>query len=161
MTRVSTAVVVAFFMLFLPNPAVAEEPCRETEVRAAVSAFGRAFVEADVSALATFLTANYVHINGRSGSVLNRDDWLRWVESRRAELDSGELVVSTYRIEDVRVELSGDIAVVTGVAFLSGTRNGNALTSQLRFSNVWILKGGTWRRAAFHDSPLPDPESAR
>jgi len=113
MTRLSSATLVTLLLFGSLNPALAEEPCREAEVRAAVSAFGQAFLEADVPALGSVLTRNYVHINGRSGSVLNRDEWLRWVESRRAELDSGDLVVSTYRVEDVRVELSRDTAVVT------------------------------------------------
>ena len=74
----------------MQRQALAQQTNQEREVRAAVSAFGRAFVQADVSVLQRLLTENYLHVNGRSGSVLNRDQWLKWVASRRAELDSGD-----------------------------------------------------------------------
>jgi len=95
-------------------------------------------------------------VNGRSGNVLNRDEWLNWIESRRAKLDSGELVIKTYRVSDVEVQIYGEAAVVTGVVRSSGQRNGALFTSPVRFTNVWVKQGGEWRRAAFHDSPLPE-----
>jgi hypothetical protein len=76
------------------------------------------------------------------------------VKTRRTELEVGTLVVSDYRIEDLNVALYGGSAVVTGVAIASGSRNGDVFDTRLRFSNVWVFKGGAWRRAAFHDSPL-------
>ena len=136
---------------------MAEEADREAEVRAAVNAFGRAFVEADVPTLESFLSENYVHVNGGSGNVLNRDDWLKWMKSRRSEIEKGELVVDDYRIEDVRIALDGDTATVIGTVFSSVSRNGNSKTSKIRFSNIWLYREGVWRRAVFHDSPLPQP----
>lgn len=157
MTRTSSAVFVVLLLLVSLESAMAQEVSRENEVRAAVSAFGRAFVEADVSILRTFLTDRYIHLNGRSGSVLSRDEWLKWVESRRADLNNGKLVLSAYWVEDLKVELYGEAAVVTGVVYSSGNQKGIAFTSQLRFTNVWVIQGGAWRRAAFHDSPMPEP----
>ncbi len=146
MKRTSLSLTVPMVLLVAPPTALAQQMSREHEVRAAVSAFSRAFVEADVSVLRTLLTEDYVHINGRSGSLLNRDEWLNWIASRRAELDSGRLVIDTYRIEDVNVQIHGEAAVVTG---------------RVRFTNVWVEQGGVWRRAAFHDSPFPESGSQR
>ena len=159
MRRMSPAIFILLILLVLPQPAVSQETSREHEVRSTISAFGRAFVEADVSILRTFLTDGYIHVNGRSGSVLSRDEWLNWMESRRADLDSGELVISAYGVKDVQVEVYGETAVVTGVVSSSGQRQGVMFTSQVRFTNVWVMQGGAWRRAAFHDSPLPNPEA--
>jgi ketosteroid isomerase-like protein len=136
------------------DPALTEEVDRETEVRAAVSDFGQAYIEADVPILRSSLTDNYMHVNGSSGKVLGRDEWLKWVESRRTDLENGTLVISDYRIEDVKVVLYGETAVVTGSVFSSESRDGNPVTTQIRFTNVWILHEGIWRRAAFHDSPM-------
>jgi hypothetical protein len=135
-------------------PALAEVSSREAAVRTAVASFGSAFVEADVPTLEALLTDTYVHVNGSSGNILNRNEWLTWVKTRQAELEAGTLVVSDYRIEDLEVELFGEAAVVTGVAISSGIRNGDSFDTRLRFSNVWIFGGGGWRRAAFHDSPI-------
>jgi len=140
--------------LLLPWSVSAGAVNSEAEVRAAVVLFGEAYVEADISILEGLLEENYVHINGSSGKVLDRDDWLRWVESRREELESGVLVVADYRIEDLSVEIYGETAVVVGVAVSKGSRNGVPSDSQVRFTNVWVHREGAWRRAAFHDTPL-------
>jgi ketosteroid isomerase-like protein len=146
---------ITFITLIAPRTALPEEADREAEVRAAVNAFGHAFVEADVPTLEHYLSENYVHVNGGSGIALNRDDWLKFVKSRRVEIDNGELVVSDYRIEDVKVVLDGNTAIVIGMVYSSQSRNGNSNTSKIRFSNTWLYREGVWRRAAFHDSPLP------
>jgi hypothetical protein len=137
LNMLAAGMIVASVTVF--GAALAEEVDREAEVRDAVNAFGRAYLEADVPTLKTLLTENYVHVNGRSGNVLNRDDWLKWVRSRRAEIDNGELVVSDFRIEDVKVVLDGKTAIVIGMVYLSQSRNGNSNTAQIRFSNFMIL----------------------
>lgn len=159
MTRSNLAVFSLLALVLSPRPAATQETSREDDVRAAVTAFGRAFVQADVSSLKRVLANDYSHVNGRSGGVLNRDEWLTFIQSRRANLDSGKLVISSYNVEDVRVRLYGETAVVTGVVESSGQREGVPFSSRVRFTNVWVLQGGAWRRAAFHDSPLPEPGS--
>jgi len=97
-----------------------------------------------------------VHVNGRSGSVLGRDEWLSWITSRRVELESGELTIDTYDVGKVKADVYGSLSVVTGVVHSTGQRNGAPFVSRIRFTNGWIKSGDTWRRAAFHDSPLPE-----
>ena len=158
MTRIASIFLITIMTLIASGAVVAERVegvDREAEVLAVVKAFGRAYVEADVETLETLLFEKYVHVNGRSGNVLNRGEWLEWVTSRRAEIENGELVVSDYRIEDVEVVLDGTTAIVIGVVYSSQSRNGNTDTSGIRFSNLWLYRKGAWRRAAFHDSPIP------
>ena len=126
------------------------------DVQAAVENFGRAFLEADVEALRNILTMDYVHVNGRSGTVMNRDEWLSWVKTRRSELENKELQIRDYRVEDIIIKTYENLAIVTGVVYSRGERNGEAFASQVRFTNTWILVDGRWYRAAFHDSPLPN-----
>ena len=159
MKRTPLALFIPLLLLVATPPTVAQQTTPEHEVRAALSAFARAFREADVSVLQTLLTESYLHVNGRSGNVLNRDQWLNWVASRRAELDRGEFVFTTYRVEDVQVQLYGEAAAVTGVVHASGQRHDALFTIAGRFTNIWVKQGGVWRRAGFHDSPLPEPES--
>ena len=156
MTMADTRIIVFLALMLLPAPwsLATEVVTPETEIRAAVASFGSAFMEADIPTLESLLEERYTHINGGSGNVLNRDEWLRWVESRRAELESGALVVSDYWIENVEVEVHGEAAAVTGVAVAIGSRNGIPYDSQVRFTNLWVHRGDSWRRAAFHDSPL-------
>lgn len=154
MAGISTSLFFVSLMFLVPWSVSAGAVNSEAEVRAAVILFGEAFVEADISIIEGLLEENYIHINGSSGKVLDRDEWLRWVESRREELESGVLVVADYRIEDLTVEIYGEAAVVVGVAVSKGSRNGVPSDSQVRFTNVWVHRKDGWRRAAFHDTPL-------
>jgi len=131
----------------------------EKAVRAAVEGFSRAFLEADVETLEKILTNDYVHINGRSGTVLDRNEWLTWMQTRGKEMENRELQISEYRVEDLTVKIYENAAIVTGVVVSSGTQKGDPFSSRVRFTNTWILVEGMWYRAAFHDSPLSNSEN--
>ena len=94
-----------------------DEARRKAELQEAVDRFGRAYLEADVPALRLLLADNYVHVNGSSGNVLNRSDWLDWVRSRRAQIDNEELQITEYRVENVESVIHGDTAIVIGTEF--------------------------------------------
>ena len=125
----------------------------EEQVRAAVERFGKAFVEADVSALESLLSDDYIHVNG-SGSVLNKQQWLEYIKSRKAELESGRLKIESYENDDLMIRIHGESAVVTGRNVAKGKRGGQTFTTRLRFTHLWIKEGGQWKRAAFHDSRI-------
>ena len=128
----------------------------EREVREAVERFGRAFAEADASALGPMLSEDYVHTNW-DGAVLDKSGWLDYVRSRRAELESGALRIDAHTTDDLKVRLYGNVAVVTGRNTTRGERGGEAFTTRIRFTHVWVKVDGGWRRAAFHDSTITEP----
>ena len=135
-----------------------EEVRPKHEVRVAVAKFGQAFVNANVEVLESLLTSDYIHVNGRSGNVLNRDEWLNWIQSRRLELETGQLIIDEYDTKDVAVQIYENVAIVTGAVYSSGNHNGEPFASHVRFTNTWISINGEWHRAVFHDSPLPLPQ---
>lgn len=87
---------------------------------------------------------------------MGRDQWLRWVTSQKHLLDEGELRIETYEVSDTRIQVYGNTAVVTGTVRSEGVRSGEPFRVNVRFTNVWVLRKGVWRRAAFHDSPIPE-----
>ena len=133
---------------------LSDEAVREAELRSAVQAFGRAYVEADVSELGLLLTENYVHVNGSTGNVLGREDWLEWVSSRRAQIETGELRILEYRIEDVAIVSHDTTAIVVGTVYSSQLTGDVSSTTRVRFSNTWLYRNEKWIRASFHDSPI-------
>jgi hypothetical protein len=118
--------------------------------------FNHAFVEADSTALDTLLAPEYVHTNGGSGSILDREAWLAYIGDRRAELRGGRLRVDRYETSGVTIRRHPGSAVVSGRVVSRGTRDGVPFASRLRVTQVWVHFDGRWRRAAFHDSPIPD-----
>ncbi|MEM7765024.1 MAG: nuclear transport factor 2 family protein [Pseudomonadota bacterium] len=126
----------------------------ERQLRLAIDRLGQAFQRRDRNSLEPMLTRDYLHINGDSGTVLDRARWLEWIDSEQHALRGRQLTIDRYNISDVEIRLHGSSAFVTGVVVTAGTRNGQPFMRQLRVSNFWVLTDGQWRRAGFHDAVL-------
>lgn len=65
-----------------------------------------------------------------------------------AELDSGERKLVSGTIDDVKVRLYGDTAVVTGRTLAAGSYQGTRVSVKLRFTDVFVKQNGNWRAVA-------------
>ncbi|HAS43990.1 MAG TPA: hypothetical protein DCS93_26165 [Microscillaceae bacterium] len=124
-----------------------------TEVKKAVEEFNKAFLEADVVRLHGLLTDDYIHSNSGS-KVINKMNWLKYIKTRRRQLDRKILQVKDYKMSDVVIKVYGNTAVVNALITSSGIMKRKPFLSAIRCTHVWIKEGGVWKRAAFHDSKL-------
>jgi hypothetical protein len=139
-----------------PRPAPGEpDSVSRVALEAALQAFDVAFLRADAEVLDTLLVTEYLHTNGGGGSVLDKAQWLDYVRRRRADLESGRLRVTRYESSNVTVRWHPGTAVVSSRVLAEGVQDGVPFASRLQVTQVWIRVGERWRRAAFHDSPLP------
>ena len=75
--------------------------------------------------------------------------------------DESERRVRPQRIvgRDLAVRRHGDVAVVTGVSVFGGggiRASDDPRDLTIRFTQVWIRKGGRWLREAFQGTPIGD-----
>ncbi len=74
------------------------------------------------------------------------------VLSRQQVLDEAFLTsdrdITAMTIDDVRVRLFGDTAVVTGRTQATGAYQGNSVTVILRFTDVFVRSDARWRVVA-------------
>ena len=126
-------------------------------VRTAIDEFAEAYVRADVEALDELLADPYLHVNGSSGTVVGREEWLDWVAGRHDALADGSLVIDSYEVVDLTIRMRRSSANVTGIVRSAGSVDGVPFAREVRFTNVWVLEGEQWKRAMFHDSALPIP----
>lgn len=127
-------------------------PPSEEMIRERVADFDEAFRTGDVTALDDMISENYLHTNP-SGNVISRENWLSWNRSRAEELNSGVLTVESYETSELDIRIvSFNTALVSGINEANGVRNGEPFQTKVRFSHVWILEDGNWKRAVFHDS---------
>ena len=133
------------------------EPDSLTRValEAALETFNAAFLSADAKGLDTLLVTDYLHTNGGTGAVLDKTGWLEYIRHRRAELQSGRLQVERHESAGVTIRWYPDAAVVNSQVISQGKRDGEPFLTRLRVTQVWVLTDHGWRRAAFHDSPIP------
>ena len=118
-----------------------------------VEEFNLAFKECDIEKLKTLITENYLHTNGTSKSI-KRNAWLGYLEKRKLEINNGNLVVNTYDMKEVEIELYDDAAIVTGKIVTSSTKSGEYQENEFRITNIWVKEEGNWKRAGFHDGKI-------
>lgn len=127
----------------------------EAAVLSSVEAFAEAFRDGDVETVTSLLGSTYSHCNS-SGSRPSREQWLAWYADRAEDIREGRFTYTEYRIENLRIQVQGEVAVVTMVNTYAGSDDGEPVFGRLLLTQVWAIEDGEWKRIAFHDSRIPD-----
>jgi ketosteroid isomerase-like protein len=61
---------------------------------------------------------------------------------------------TAFSLRDMQVRVFGDVAQVLGVAHLAGTENGQDVSGEYRFTDVFVNKNGKWQAVSTHASRL-------
>ena len=118
-----------------------------------VKTFNTAFNEGNIEVLIPMITNYYVHTNSNSKSI-GKEDWLAYLAKRKKQLESGELVIKNYEMDEIDVKMYENMAILTGkISFLS-ISGGMEKQNAYRVTNVWVLEDGRWKRAGFHDTRI-------
>jgi uncharacterized protein (TIGR02246 family) len=149
-------VVLLAALLVAGAPADAEEKAKPPgEIVARVVALGEAYRDGDVEKLENLITAAYSHINDGSPPI-GREEWLDANRERAKKIKDGSIKVESYKMSDVRVtRAASDAAIVTALVSAAETLNGERREYHVRATTFWVKEDGEWKRAAFHDSPVP------
>jgi hypothetical protein len=84
---------------------------------------------------------------GPRGYMLNKGDWL-------ARYRSGDLKYDSVSLDDVRVRMYGDAAIVTGIEWQKGKYQNQPITGQLRTTMIWVRNQSDWLLAGMQMSPI-------
>jgi ketosteroid isomerase-like protein len=71
-----------------------------------------------------------------------------------AEIKNGIAVIESFTIDELKVQLFGDTAVVHGLETEKSNYRGKDTSGQYRFTDVFIKRNGTWRAVATHSSKV-------
>jgi len=106
-----------------------------------------ALVKRDVAFLDRVLTEDYMATDP-DASVSTKAQTL-------AALKSSEDVISSMVVDDMKVRVYGDTAVVTGRATSQKTVKGKDVSGQNRWTDVWVKDyAGRWQCVAGHSSRI-------
>ena len=86
---------------------------------------------------------------------LERQDFVVAMESEEAEFSALDSIHSQFR--DLRIDVFGPAAVVTGIYAYRAVAGGEALTGEVRTTVVMVDDHGDWKIAHEHLSPLSQP----
>jgi len=101
----------------------------------------KAWVDGDREFIEATLTDDW-SVTDLTGRVLSKSQVI-------AEgFETGARKIESGAIDDVKVRLLGETAVVTGRTTATGNYEGNSVTVKLRFTDVCVKHGDRWQIAA-------------
>jgi hypothetical protein len=71
-------------------------------------------------------------------------------------MQTGKTVYTAVVPSDVQAQDYGDTVVLTGVARISVKSGANAMNFGVRFTDIWVNKGGNWQMVAWQSTKLPE-----
>lgn len=109
--------------------------------------WAKAGLAGDAAALDKMLAADYVFTDS-DAKMLTKKQMVDGIKS-------GATKYETFTVDDVKVYLHGDAAVVTGKVVLKGTDGGRPLDEQSRFTDTFVKQGGRWLAVATQTTRVP------
>jgi ketosteroid isomerase-like protein len=96
----------------------------------------QAIVKNDAEAIGRFMSADWVII-GPEGNVIEKARFL-------AVIKTGDLTHQSMELEDLRVRVYGDTAIITAQARSKGEYQGRSFSTHERSTSVYVKKDGLW-----------------
>lgn len=118
------------------------------EIEALEMQWRQAQLNNDVSVMDRLLADDYIGISS-SGTIETKTEALAL---RRA----GTLHITTLDLNDVKVRIYGDTAVVTSRADLQGTNGSRDISGEYRYTRVYNRRLGQWKIVSFEASRIHD-----
>jgi ketosteroid isomerase-like protein len=127
-------------------PAYGQDASAERELIKVEHALTQAVVDRDVAALNQLYADEFISTDSE-GMV--------WTKSQDIAIDTeGASRVASFTLADLRVQVYGDVAVVTGRIATKGTLAGEASEGRSRFTDVFVKRDGRWQCVANHTTTM-------
>jgi hypothetical protein len=124
----------------------AKDDSQQTKLLVMEHLWNEAQVNRDSSALDGMIGANFVNTE-YDGEVSDKAKFLADIKDPQFNLDS-------LTIQDLKVSMYADSAVVVGIYHTKGTYQGKAYEHIGRFTDTWAFTEGRWQCVASHTSLL-------
>jgi ketosteroid isomerase-like protein len=103
----------------------------------------------DATALARLLADDYIGI-GPLGFMLTKPEWI-------ARHESGDIQYTAFSLDEVKVRVYNDAAIVTGQQTQQAVYRGNSIPGQFRITLVFVQHQGQWQLASLQLSSIGQP----
>jgi len=118
----------------------------EKEVLHLTDAWAAAELSGDAAFLESVLVDDFIGI-GPLGFMLTKQEWL-------ARHQSGDLKYEAFNLDEIKVRVYSDAAVLTGRQVQKGAYRGNSIQAQFRTTLVFVQQQGQWKLASLHLSTI-------
>jgi ketosteroid isomerase-like protein len=121
----------------------------EAELTKLENQWAQAEVKKDVATLGRILADDFTNTDP-DGGISTKSQFI-------SSTTSGEDVVDSFALSDMKIRVYGDTAVVTYLAKLKETLKGKDVSGMSRWTDTWVKRGGSWQCVASHGSKIGTP----
>lgn len=121
----------------------------EQEVTQLAEAWATAETRGDVAFLERTLTDDFIGI-GPLGFMLTKQEWI-------GRLQSGDLKYESLTLDEARVRMYNDAAILTARQVQNAAYRGNSINAQFRTMLVFVYQRGLWQLAGLQLSTIGQP----
>jgi ketosteroid isomerase-like protein len=137
-------------LIALADPASAQPPSDNAEIRAAAQAFDDAQLHGDRAVLERMLAPDYLLVHG-SGRVGDKKDFIDGFTDPNSHLEPFEISDRLF------LRPTPDTAIVGGDARVRGTDHGKPFKQHFRYSDIFAKRNGQWVVVYTQVTPLALP----
>ncbi|MGA7402828.1 MAG: nuclear transport factor 2 family protein [Candidatus Sulfotelmatobacter sp.] len=146
MLRLTCCLLSAFLAIGQAAAQKQKDDSQETKLLVMEHLWNEAQVNRDSRALDGMISANFINTEYDS-EVSDKAKFL-------ADIKDPQFKPSTLTIQDLKVNMYGDSAVVAGIYHTKGTYQGKPYEHFGRFTDTWVFTEGRWQCVASHTSLL-------
>jgi ketosteroid isomerase-like protein len=107
----------------------------------------QAIVRKDEAAIAGNMADDFRMIDGY-GNVATKQAFV-------ADIIDPKLTIDPYSVEEFDVRLYGDTALLSGRTHMTGKHDGKPFTSDYRYIDIYVRRGGTWKIVSVQITKFP------
>jgi len=136
-----------FALLMLSGAAMAQtKAADEAALKAIEEKWDAANLKGDAAALASIFADGFI-TTSNEGKVRAKAEMV-------AEVKSGDIKYQTAKVEDMKVYLYGDTAIVNGKWTGKFTQKGKLVSTVERYTDTYVRQNGKWLCVASHGSSI-------
>jgi ketosteroid isomerase-like protein len=110
--------------------------------------WAKAYVQHDLVALGR-LEADDIIYTDPDGAIMTKAQDLD-------DVKSGAFVAASFVVDEMKVSVYGDAAVITGRSTIKAQYKGKDGSGQFRWTDTWIRRHGVWQCVASHASKIAE-----
>ena len=149
-----------FILLILSTAIVAQESTKSDKKQSKIEAeliqlerdIGQANIKRDKAFFERVEAEEFIFTDSGGGTTTKAEDV--------ASLDkpTGEFKLVSYDVDEMKVSVYGNTAVVTGGTTTVLRSKDREITNKSRFTDVFVRRGGRWQIVAGHSSRIREPQ---
>jgi ketosteroid isomerase-like protein len=109
-----------------------------------------AYVKRDSAVVQRIVADDFAFI-GPDGNMVNKAEYVKSI--------SGDTVFTVFKLDDLKVRVYGDAAVVNGLATITAKTKGEDESGKYSFTDVFVKQKGEWKAVSGHVTPVAKDEA--